>query len=339
MKSHRFFDFFPPPVFLKMLAVGLSAESDALRLVSFDKRRGQPVLKIAEEFNLESGTIVNGEIAKPEKLAAVLKNIRNKHDARFVRMALPEEKAYVYETIIPVPDDGEIGDAVEFSLEQNIPLSAAEAVFDFKLIEEPFSKDGILSARVAVSAYPAGIIKRWVDVLKQADITPLALVSESQALARALIARGDNRTALLVHFLKDKTVVLVAAGGFARFSTTVGGGLENAEKILESHADEKIAESVELLSVRDEVKKVYSYWMSKEGVKSQKEPKGIKSVIVAGQVADMADVTDYLGKHLAAPVSFGNVWQNAFSLDDYIPKINFEDSLRFAVAAGVALPN
>jgi Tfp pilus assembly PilM family ATPase len=90
--------------------------------------------------------------------------------------------------------------------------------------------------------------------------------------------------------------------------------------------------------VRDEVKKVFAYWMSKEGTKSQKEPRSIKSVVVTGHVAEMTDVAEYLGKHIGVPAVLGNVWQNAFSLDTHIPDITFEESLPLAVAIGVALP-
>lgn len=349
MSTYRFFDFFPPPIFLTMPAVGLSVESDLLRLVSFEKKHGRTVLKTADEFKLESGTIVAGDIAKPDKLVAVLKNIRNEHGARFARVALPEEKAYVYEAIIPVPEDGEMSDAVEFSLDQNIPLSPAEVIFDFAVVEGPFSSNGVQSVRVAVSAYSKGLIETWVGFLRQADIIPLSLTSESQAIAHSLVVQTDTRPFLLVHFLKDKTIVAVVSGGFARFSTTVSGGsggglgggsegINHAEKILASHEGEKIHESIELLSVRDEVKKVFSYWMSKEEVKSQKERRGIKSVIVTGHVADMIDVAEYLGKHVGVPAILGNVWQNAFSLDKFIPEIEFEDSLCLAAAVGVALP-
>lgn len=340
--NHRFFEAFPPPVFLTMPAVGLSVESDLLRLVSFEKKHGHSVLKSAEEFKLDPGVIVGGEIVKAEKIVELLKTIREKHGAHFARVALPEEKAYIYETVIPMPEDGELGDAVEFSLEQNIPLSAAEAVFDFVVVEGPFANAGVQSMRVVVLAYPRVIAEGWVDLLKQAGIVPLSLTPESQAIAHSLVVHGDTRASLLVHFLKDKAIVAIVSGGIVRFSTTVSFAVEigdKMEKSVAAHQGEKISESIELLAVRDEVKKVFAYWMSKEGVKSQKEPRGIKSVIVTGHVADMSDVAEYLGKHIGAPAVLGNVWQNAFSLDTYIPEIEFEQSLLLAAAVGVALPN
>lgn len=336
MKSQRFLEFFPPPIFLKMPSAGLSVESDTLRLVFFDNKHGRTMLKSADEFKLEPGTIVAGEIAKPEKLAVVLKNIRNEHNVHFVRIAVPEEKSYVFETIIPVPEDGEIHDAVEFSLDQNIPISAADAVFDFAVVEGPFLHNDASSVKVVVSAYPLGLAESWVAVLKQAGIVPLMMVSESQALARSLLVRGDRRSSLLVHFLKDKTIIAVVADGHVRFSTVVSHNIDDANKILKSHEGEKIVESVELLAVKDEIKKVCAYWLSKDD-RAQKGSKGIKSLVVSGHVSEMADIAEYLGKHIRVPAFLGNVWQNAFSAAEHIPEIEFEDSLRFATASGVAL--
>jgi len=339
MKHKRFFDFFPPPTFLTMPAVGLSIESDLIRLVSFERKHHNVLrIKNVEEYKLEQGVIVGGEIKKPEKIVAVLKNIQAEHGVRFVRLAIPEEKAYVYETVVPVPEGGDLNDAVEFSLDQNIPLSPAETVFDFSVVEGPFANAGAQSVRVVVSAYPRTLVETWIELLTQAGITPLLLTPESQAIANSLISHGDNKTSLLVHFLKDKTILAVVSDGSVRFSTTVSHDPEQFEKVLASHEGEKISESIELLAVRDEAKKVYSYWMSKEHGRAQKEPRSIKSVIVTGHVADMTDVAEYIGKHIGAPAYLGNVWQNVFSLNEVVPEIVFEDSLPLAVAVGVALP-
>lgn len=334
-----FLDLFPPPDFLTMPAIGISFESEIVRVVSFDRRHGHNSLKKSTEYKLEPGTLIGGEIVKADKLVAVLQTIRNDYKAHFARVAIPEEKAYVYETVIPVPEEGDLSEAVEFSLDQNIPLTPAEAVFDFAVVEGPFSNAGVQSVRVVVTAYSRSIAESWIDVLTKAGIQSLVLTPESQAIARSLVPVGDKRSVLLVHFLKDKTVIAVVSEGFVRFTTTVSNSVENVEKILRSHEGEKISESVELLSVRDEVQKVYSYWKSRPASKSRKDSGTVSSLIVSGQVSEMSDVSEYLGKFIGVPAKLGNVWQNAFSLDQVIPSIEFENSLVLSAAVGVALPH
>lgn len=336
MKRLSFFDLFPPPNFLNMPAVGLSVESDALRIVSLDKRHGHRSLKAAESYELESGVIVSGEILQQAKLIDVLKKIRADHGVRFVRLTLPEEKAYVYETVIPMPEGGELNDAVEFSIDQNIPLSPNEVVFDFSVVDRPFLNNGVESVRVMVSAYPRAIAETWVEVLYQANIKPLAFTQESQAIARSVVADAEKKTVLITHFFKDKTVIAIVSGGYVRFTTTVASNLEHADKIIAAHEGEKISESVELLTVRDELKKVLAYWSSKQDEKSAKDT-GVKSLIITGHVGNMNDVAAYLGERLGIPAALGNVWTNAFSLDHNIPKVSFEDSLVYAAAVGASL--
>ncbi len=336
--SKRFFESFPPPVFLTMPHVGLSIESDAIRIVSFQSQHGLLTLKMAEELKLDPGTIVAGELVKPDRLARVFETLRE-HGVHFVRVTVPEEKAYVFESVQPLPDEGDVAEAIEFSLDQNIPLKATEAVFDYAVVEGPFAgADGVQSVRSVVSAYPNENAEIICELLKQAGITPIGMMQESAALALAVVPAGDMRTVLVVHFAKDKTIIAVVSKGFVRFATVVASTLENAEKVLASHEGEKIAESVELLAVRDEVKKVYGYWMSKQHIKSVKDALSVKSVIVTGHVSNMSDVAEYLGTHVGVPAFLGNVWQNAFSLDTYVPSVEFEQSLAYALAVGAALP-
>ena len=338
MKSKRFFDSFPPPTFLTTPSVGIAIENDVLRVVDFANKHGQTTLKKTDEIKLEAGTLNAGDIAKPDKLAAAFQKIRTDHGVRYARLALPEEKSYVYEIVLPMPEAGEtLAEAVEFSLSQNIPLSPAEVVFDFEVIEGPFPVNSVQSVRLIVCAYPSVLAETWADILKQAGITAISLIPESQAVARAVVQDGDMRTVILAHFLKDKTILAIVSQGFVCFATTVSHAIENPEKILASHEGEKIAESVELLAVRDELAKIYSYWMSKQAIKSPKDPKSIKSIIVTGHVSNMSDVSDYLSKNISIPAMLGNVWVNAFSLDKFVPEIEFEQSLPLAAAIGVAL--
>lgn len=339
MKRHSFFDLFPPPAFLTMPSVGISVESDAIRVVDFGSKHGQLFLKKSAEVKLETGAITAGEIIKPEYLVGVFKKIRAEHGVKYARVALPEEKAYVYEVVLPLPENGgDLSEGVEFSLSQNIPLSPAEVVFDFVVVEDPFPVAGVMSVKVIVSAYPSGIVETWVDILKQSGITAITFVPESQAIAHSVVQTGDTRTVIVCHFFKDKTILAIVSNNFVYFATAVSHNIENPSNILQSHEGEKIAESVELLAVRDELKKVYTYWNSKQGIKGPKDPKSIKNIIVTGHVEHMPDVSDYLGKHSEIPVVLGNVWTNVFSLDKQVPEIEFEQSLTLATAIGAALP-
>lgn len=339
MSKSSFFDIFPPPSFMTMPAFGLSFEGDVFRMVSFKKKHHDLILESAKEFKIDPSAFNSGEISKPDKILEVLKKISDVADTKFVNFVLPEDHAYVYEAVVPLPEEGEVDEAVEFSLDQNIPLSAAEAVSDFSIIEGPFTHQDVKSVRVAVSAYSRNLAEAWVEMLNQSGLVPISMTSGAQALSKSVVAEGDRRPVLLAHILNDKAIIAIVADGFVRFATTVAVNDENVSKALESSAGQRITESVELLAIRDELKKVASYWMSKEGIKSKSEPRSIKSVILTGRMSGMSEVAEYLAKHLGVPVTLGDVWRNAFSTEFFVPEISFDDSLGYAIAAGAALPS
>lgn len=330
MKRASFLDFFPPPEFMAMPSFGLSLSDEAVRIVSFVTKKGKTSLKVAEEYSLSPGIITSGSIARPDQLLIVLKNIRNEHKVKFARVALPEEKAFVYETTIPT--GGDIHDAVEFTLEQNIPLSPAEAVFDYSILEE--SKDQV---KVIVTAYSREAAETIADLLQNAGIIPITFELESQAIARAVTSPGRNETNLIIHFLKEKAILSITTNGIVRFSSVFSQNVDGMAEALSRHEGEAIMESVELLEVRDEIKKVYSYWQSEHTNKSKERKERIESIIVSGNVSHMLDVADYISKYIGLPARLANVWRNAFSFEDCIPDLPFENSLHFASAAGLAL--
>lgn len=63
----------------------------------------------------------------------------------------------------------------------------------------------------------------------------------------------------------------------------------------------------------------------------------IKEIILCGGDANLIGLTEYLNSTLKIPVKTANVWLNVFSFEKYIPEIEFNESLKFATAIGLAL--
>ena len=89
--------------------------------------------------------------------------------------------------------------------------------------------------------------------------------------------------------------------------------------------------------VLQEIKKLYIYWHTlKENV--NKPEKKIERIIICGE--DFGDdIVPFLSAHNPTPVTLGNVWSNTFSVDLELPEISFSDSLKYASAVGLALPD
>ena len=63
----------------------------------------------------------------------------------------------------------------------------------------------------------------------------------------------------------------------------------------------------------------------------------IEKIILCGGDANLLGLTDYLSASLKIPVERADIWTNIDYRDGFIPEIEFNDSLRYATAVGLAL--
>ena len=94
------------------------------------------------------------------ELRKILINLKDEHNLDFVRVSLPEERAYLVKIDVPKVPESELRESIGFQLEEHVPIPADEAVFDYLAIKESKTKKEFLE--VAVSAIPK---KRWMFIL------------------------------------------------------------------------------------------------------------------------------------------------------------------------------
>src|SRR3989344_1351735 len=101
MKRSKFYQFFPPPEFLQMSAVGLDISDASLRFVELiETRKGFTIGRFGYRA-IPRGIIESGEIKKIADFRAILIDIKKEHNLEFVAVSLPEEKAYLFDATIP----------------------------------------------------------------------------------------------------------------------------------------------------------------------------------------------------------------------------------------------
>ena len=117
-----------PPSYLEMSAAGLDISDQAIRFMEFAKSKDGLIPTLFGEEKLPQGVIVSGEINKKDELIKILSSIKRKYRLNFVKVSLPEEKAYFFKTEIPKVENSEIRQTIEFRLEENVPVRADEAL-------------------------------------------------------------------------------------------------------------------------------------------------------------------------------------------------------------------
>src|SRR3989344_1189978 len=319
MIFNKMSNLFPPPRFLSLPFSGLSISDSSIHCVQFGGRRNSLHLEKYKEEVLPPGVVVSGQINDKEALMEILSVLKKELDLGYVKVSLPEEKAYLFTAKIPRVTQKEIRSAIESKIEENVPVSPNELSFDYKIIDRSQS-DYLL---VSVSTLPISLIDLYVDIFEKVGLSLISLEIESQAIARSLLPKeGGLDTVLVVNFGVEKVGLYVVVDRVIHFTSTVsikGGSSKSSD------------------SLSQEIKKLYIYWHTLKQ-NAGKPKKKIKQIIVCGEGFD-DDIVSYLSTHNQTPTILGNVWTNTFDIDTNIPEIPFIDSLRYAASVGLALPS
>ncbi len=319
MHRSAFFRIFPPPKYLEMRYSGLDVSDDAIKAIEYTETPHGPVISKSASLDMPPGVVIEGDIKDEKKLRELLSGFDREHDLSYVKVSIPEEKAYLFQTDVIGGDIHAIGQNIESKLEENVPLSAPDAVFYFDLM--PLSVTGGV-LRASVSVVPRTYVEHTIEILRASGISPVAFEVVPKSIARAIVPAHSEQAVMIVYVMRQKTGIYIVSGGVVCFTSTSGWGSAQ-----EGGIDKGIS------ALESEINKTFAYWMSHA---SSHMP--IKDVILVGR--DAPAYEEKLQSALRASglaVSVGNAWQNVFDLDAYVPPISQADSLDYVVAAGLAM--
>jgi type IV pilus assembly protein PilM len=343
---------FPPPSLLSMNAAGIDISAGTVKCVTLKEAGLASELSSYLELPVPQGAIVEGGIESPEKVVDILRTMRLRLRLKYANASLSERKAYLYQTIVPL-EAKSLRDGVEFDLEAHVPLAPAETIFDFEPVKTIDS-----GTVVSVTAYARRMIEQYLAMFQKAGIALRSLEVESQALARAVLPYHSSGSTMLIDFGRHTTRIAIAENGVVCFTATldVGGEAMTSAVMKHFNVDEAEAERIKtekgfLMSaenkelveslantvsvVKDEIAKHLSYWNTPSPDGIPRAP--VSRIIVCGGNANLRGFPEYLEGRVGVPVSLAHVWQNAFSLNRYIPPMPFDASLEYATATGLAL--
>ena len=347
---------FPVPRFLSMPTIGLDITDRRVRFLELEGSYGAMKVKRFGEVPVAPGIIISGSIKKPLEFAAILQGLKRKQGFEFVRVSLPEERAYIVHMDIPYAEEINPRDAVAFQLEEYVPLKPDQVVFDYIPLSD--GGDSSSTMHVLASVMPKEDVQVYLNVLSQVGMMPVALHIEGQAMARALIAEDDTRTHMIVDIGRLRTGVSVVRGGVVRFTSTVDVGSDifsraimdtfgideqravdmKNTRVLTGHSDDFYnALSPALERLVDEIFKLYEYWHMYQASRTGETT--IQHVLLTGGGANLQGLETYFARKIRVLISVGNPWKNVNTFDAYIPPIPLHDALGYATVIGLALPD
>lgn len=350
---------------LKPEAFGLDISDLSLKIIKLKKKKNLLSLASFGEMEITPGIIEGGEVKKEEELAKVIKEAVSKVKGekiktKYVVCSLPEEKAFLQIIQMPLMKEEELKKAIYFEVENYIPLPIDQVYLDFQIVKPVLNH--LDHFDVLIAALPKKIVDSYVFSLKKANLVPLVLEIESQAIARALIKNEVSPSPLLlIDFGATRTSLIIFSGYSLRFTSSIPISsqkftqiiadnlkisLSEAEKLktnsgLENKEGGKIFEVLNPL-FKNLVKKIEDYlFYYHTHIHHEHLPldsKEAEKIFLCGGGANLKGLANFLSLELKIPVELGNPWTNILPEPlKEVPELSYEKSLAFTSALGLAL--
>lgn len=171
---------------------GLDISDQSLKIVQLKKHSDKIKMQSFGKYNLKKGIIEKGEIKNEAALieaikALIAKPIFGSITTNNVVTCLPENQSFI--KLISVENSpNQISDLVSMEVEKFFPFALNKLYFDWQIIKKHTDSFDIL-----VSAAPKDMIDSYIHALKIANLSVLAMETESISLCRALIKESPKQ--------------------------------------------------------------------------------------------------------------------------------------------------
>lgn len=274
-------------------------------------------------------------------------------------LTIPVFSSFVSAIEMPAMAEKEMARAVEFEARRYVPISLAEVVLDWQIVETGMIKDEVSpkpfkGTRIILIAVPREVVNKYIKIAEGLDLRIGALELETFSLTRSLMVYDKSPTCILdigaratSFTIVDKAVVqmshsLDVAG--AEMTQALATGLKVASTRAEefkiayglNHREnkERRAEFQGFLSIP--VDKIISEIERMIGSYQSKTARRIEKLILNGGSAQMAGLKDYIEQKMNLKAFIATPWARII----YPPVL--QETLRkigpqFSVAIGAAM--
>jgi type IV pilus assembly protein PilM len=363
---------------LKSKSFGLDISRSSLRMAMINKKGKFFNLSSWSELKLEKGVIEEGKILNEEKFISGLRDLLKTAKGSSLKtrdaiISLPEEQGFLQIIQVPKMKEEELKTAIFFEAENYIPININDVYIDFQTI--PTLNNNLDHLDVLLAAFPKEIIDSYVRCLKKADIFPIAMELESQAISRAVVKNnitafpifiidfGEHKTNLIIfsgHSLHFTASMSVCAGhltqaisnlvkvdlakaeqlklkyGLQFFSQEKNDRSDKSGKILKEVGEAMVPTITDLI---EQIKKCINYYQTHS--KHEHLPSGnemAEKIVLCGKGANLKGLAEFFQSEFGVPVELGNPWINILPEPlKEVPGLSYEESLGYATSLGLAL--
>jgi len=249
---------------------------------------------------------------------------------------------------LPVMSKKELDSAIRWEAKKFVPLPIEDVILDWRIIDKIEVTKKKKSYRILLTAAARGLVQRYVNIFKKADLQLLSLETEAFALTRSLLGKSQTTTMIIDTSAVTTDIIVIEKGvPSLNRSIDVGGititrAIANSLNVSFNRAEQfkrdigmsgssKIPEVISaiLKPVVDEMNYSRKLYEDQSG-------KTIEQVILSGGSAYLPNLTHYFSKALNIKVLIGDPWSRISYPEELKPAL-YEVAPRFAVAIGLGL--
>ena len=167
------------PNYLSLPVAGIEISNSSIKYVEFVNNNGVLSLKKASEVMLEPNIVKNGDIINKTTLIEALVEVKNNITSDFVKVSIPEEKSYIFDVVLPKEAKNNVREALEFKIEENVPLKLDEVYFEYEIVEDEINSKNIV---LSVSVISKKVISDYVELFDKAGLFPRSFEIESKMI-------------------------------------------------------------------------------------------------------------------------------------------------------------
>lgn len=331
--------------------LGIDIGSTGIKVVELKKEAGSPRL-VSYGFS-ESPSVDAVDWQKDPAFAAkTINRILDKSGitSRSAISALPTFSVFSSVLNLTNVNKKDIGAAVEWEAKKVIPLPLEEMILDWKYVKDEKLKKG--NTKVLLTGAPETLVKKYVEVFKEARINLLSLETETFSLIRSLLG-SDKSTIMVVEIGASTTDVTIVDNSIPMLNRSIDtGGISITKKI--SYAAGVSAEKAEQLKydlgiqaldssdsevsqiVVDSIAPIVNEIKYALNLFQEKYKKKTEKIVLSGGSAYLPNLVNYLAKILDSKVIIGDPWARV-KYDPELKPLLTQIGPGMAVAVGLAM--
>lgn len=355
-KEISFFDrFFPVPKLLSCSGPGIEISEDTIRVIKQTGVNGCGKA-IYQEKEIPAGIVSAGAVLDVKKLTEEISSLGL--PPSIIRLAIPDEKVFLFDITIPRKDVQNPDDAILFRLEENVPIPTDEALFEWRTVATREAPEGEM-VTFSVTVLPQQTLASFIEAVEAAGHRVVECVPKTFSIAHA-VGFSDMRPWVLLHVGKYKSNIAVVTGRTVRYSSVVPFGMTQAVEAIARETKKAVTEiETELYSrgvvgfeqdelsfetlknafagLRDEISKVVVFW-NNQNTRSV-DSAYVEHALVTGVGVALPGVLDLLTSGTPLSYSLAEPWKHMCGESTIVPAFPRNESLVAVASIGLLSSN